>query len=155
MNTVLVIDDSPHMHRLYRTALQRPGYRLLIAASGSTLGLNFGSIVTNRADVMLAGEGSVFMPIDALADNSGAFTIVAGRDFTTAGGLLNSGSLTVGAASDLAVSGDLSLSDGSTLTIELANDASAEGYGECSPPPAWPCSTAILKPCLHRRSTSG
>ncbi|HEV2294512.1 MAG TPA: response regulator [Tepidisphaeraceae bacterium] len=35
MNTILAIDDSPHMHRLYRTALQRPGYRLLIAASGA------------------------------------------------------------------------------------------------------------------------
>lgn len=35
MNTILAIDDSPHMHRLYRTALQRPGFRLLTAASGA------------------------------------------------------------------------------------------------------------------------
>lgn len=35
MSTILAIDDSPEMHRLYRIALQRPGYRLCFAKSGS------------------------------------------------------------------------------------------------------------------------
>ena len=35
MSTILVIDDNPDMHRLYKTALQRPGYRLLQASSGA------------------------------------------------------------------------------------------------------------------------
>ena len=35
MSTILVIDDNPEMHRLYKAALQRPGYRLLQASSGA------------------------------------------------------------------------------------------------------------------------
>ncbi len=34
-STILVVDDSPEMHRLYRIALNRPEYRLLTATSGS------------------------------------------------------------------------------------------------------------------------
>jgi CheY-like chemotaxis protein len=35
MGHVLVVDDNPGMHQLYRVALQRTGYRLLTATSGS------------------------------------------------------------------------------------------------------------------------
>ena len=35
MTTVLVIDDNPDMHRLYRAALAAPGRRLLTAGSGA------------------------------------------------------------------------------------------------------------------------
>ena len=35
MSTVLIVDDNPQMHRLYRTALSRSGYRLLVAGTGS------------------------------------------------------------------------------------------------------------------------
>lgn len=35
MSTVLIVDDNPQMHRLYRTALQRGGYRLLVASNGT------------------------------------------------------------------------------------------------------------------------
>ena len=35
MSTILVVDDNPQMHQLYRTALARSGYRLLVANSGA------------------------------------------------------------------------------------------------------------------------
>lgn len=35
MSTILAIDDSPEMHRLYRVALERPGHRLRLASSGA------------------------------------------------------------------------------------------------------------------------
>jgi CheY-like chemotaxis protein len=35
MGIVLVVDDNPGMHQLYRVALQRTGYRLLTATSGA------------------------------------------------------------------------------------------------------------------------
>jgi CheY-like chemotaxis protein len=35
MSTILVVDDNPQMHQLYRTALARSGYRLLVAGSGA------------------------------------------------------------------------------------------------------------------------
>jgi CheY-like chemotaxis protein len=35
MSTILVVDDNPQMHQLYRAALARSGYRLLVANSGA------------------------------------------------------------------------------------------------------------------------
>ena len=35
MSTILVVDDNPQMHQLYRVALARSGYRLLVANSGA------------------------------------------------------------------------------------------------------------------------
>ena len=35
MSSILVVDDNPQMHQLYRTALARSGYRLLVANSGA------------------------------------------------------------------------------------------------------------------------
>ena len=35
MSTILVVDDNPQMHQLYRVALARSGYRLLVASSGA------------------------------------------------------------------------------------------------------------------------
>ena len=35
MSTVLIVDDNPEMHRLYRTALHRSGYRLMAASTGA------------------------------------------------------------------------------------------------------------------------
>ena len=35
MSTILVVDDNPQMHQLYRAALARSGYRLLVASSGA------------------------------------------------------------------------------------------------------------------------
>ena len=43
MQTILTIDDSVEMHQLYRTVLQRPGRRLLIAQSGCEALLVMGS----------------------------------------------------------------------------------------------------------------
>jgi CheY-like chemotaxis protein len=43
MGNVLVIDDNDAMHQLYRVALQRTGFRLLTAKSGSEALLVMGS----------------------------------------------------------------------------------------------------------------
>ena len=49
MGNILAIDDSPEMHRLYRIALARPGYRLRIASSGAeallVLGNHFPDVI--------------------------------------------------------------------------------------------------------------
>jgi hypothetical protein len=65
------------------------------------------NITTNQGDVTLNGIGSIFTSIDALADNQGSFSVLNGRDFTTAGNLSNSGLLTIGTESDFLVSGNL------------------------------------------------
>ncbi len=49
MSNILVADDSPEMHRLYRTALERSGYRLRFASSGSeallVMGMHFPDLI--------------------------------------------------------------------------------------------------------------
>ena len=49
MSTVLVIDDSPEMHRLYRTVLHGTGHRLVTARSGAeallVMGMHFPELV--------------------------------------------------------------------------------------------------------------
>lgn len=77
--------------------------------NGATLAFaaSSGGIATNQAKVTLRGPASVFVPINALADNQGSFAIMDGREFVTAGDLWNSGTLTVGADSSLTVNGVL------------------------------------------------
>ncbi|MGA2799596.1 MAG: PEP-CTERM sorting domain-containing protein [Thermoguttaceae bacterium] len=76
------------------------------ARSNSTINITTGSnIITNQGDVTLDGLASTFTNINSLANNQGNFSVLNGRNFTTAGD--NSGTVTVGSGSDLEVAGDL------------------------------------------------
>jgi hypothetical protein len=65
------------------------------------------AITTNAASVWLQGPDASFAAIDTLADNRGSFRLTGGHQFTTLGGLTNSGDLFVGAGSTLQVQGPL------------------------------------------------
>jgi Ca2+-binding RTX toxin-like protein len=67
-----------------------PAGTLLFSLAGTV------DIQNNEADVTLNGAGSSFTRIDALQNNSGAFRVIGGRDFTTAGAFTNSGTLQLG-----------------------------------------------------------
>ncbi len=79
------------------------GGRYLAYGSGTnannpaTLSFGGGNIVTNNASVLLAGANSVFNEINAVAavGASGQFSLLNGRNFTTAGALTNAGSIGV------------------------------------------------------------
>ncbi len=76
--------------------------------ANSSLNITTGvNINTNQGDVNLDGIGSTFTKINTLANNQGNFSILNGRNFTTAGDLDNSGTVTVGSGSDFEVSGNL------------------------------------------------
>jgi CheY-like chemotaxis protein len=49
MGNILVVDDNPGMHQLYRVALQRTGYRVLTATSGAdallVMGMHFPDLI--------------------------------------------------------------------------------------------------------------
>jgi hypothetical protein len=76
--------------------------------ANSILNISTGSnINTNQGDVTLDGLASTFTNINSLANNQGNFSVLNGRNFTTAGDLANSGTVTVGSGSDLEVAGDL------------------------------------------------
>ena len=78
-------------------------------ASPTTLSLGGGSIVTNNANVVLSGSGSVFNEINAVAaiGSSGSLQLQNGRSFTTAGALTNAGAIVLSGSSTLTVSGSL------------------------------------------------
>lgn len=84
--------------------------------AGATLDIaSGGNILTNQAQVSLSGVGSTFAKINALADNQGGFSILEGRSFITAGDLLNSGTLTVGAGSVLTLKNNGTLASTGTI----------------------------------------
>ena len=68
------------------------------AAAPSTLVVGSGAITSNAATVVLSGPGARFDQLTGLNSNSGSLTIDAGQRFT-AGQLLNTGTLVVGADS--------------------------------------------------------
>lgn len=87
-----------------------------VVMAGSTLDIaSGGNIVTNQAYVSLNGAGSTFAKFNALADNQGGFALLAGRDFTTASNLLNSGTLTVGQGSTLTLKNNGTLTSSGTI----------------------------------------
>ena len=96
----------------------------------STLSFGTRTFATNAADVTLSGTNSTFAAIAPLAVNSGSFTVTAGRDFSTAGALSNTGRLAAGAASDLTITGDLTAGAASVLAVELSSAATNESYGQ-------------------------
>jgi hypothetical protein len=78
-----------------------------------------GNITENQATVTMSGINSNFPAFNTLAKNQSSFSILNGRGFITAGDLQNSGLLTVGQGSNLKVSGNLSLLDAGSLTLEI------------------------------------
>ena len=77
------------------------------ALNGSTLVFPSGtSIATNQASITLDGAGATIAAISGLSSNSGSFSLTDGGGFTTSGNFSNTGSLTIGAGSTLAVTGD-------------------------------------------------
>ena len=108
--------------------------------------MSFGTpspIAINAANVTLSGVNSVFSEINSLAENNGTFSVLAGRNFTTAAALANSGVLTVDGGSGFSVTGALTGSGqtavlgSSTLTADaIYQDALDIGAG----------STVVIRP---------
>jgi RHS repeat-associated protein len=97
---------------------------------GSTLNLaNAGTITTNNANVTLSGPGSTFTPINGITANTGSFSILGGGKVTTAGAFSNQGSLTIGVASTLNVSGNYSQTSSASLAVQIAGTAGSGQFG--------------------------
>jgi hypothetical protein len=84
------------------------------------------SITTNQANVTLDGADSVFAALNNLASNEGSFSLLGGRDFTSAGDWNNSGSLTVAANSTLTVNGTFTQAANGSLTVQLGGTAAGQ-----------------------------
>jgi fibronectin-binding autotransporter adhesin len=103
------------------------------AYANSTISLP-GSVTTNAATVVLDGAGSGFSAFNSVATNNGEFEIIGGRTFSTAGPLINAGTLLTGTGSALAVNGLLTQNSSGTLAGSGTFSATAlELSGTISP----------------------
>ena len=109
--------------------------------ANSTMRLAGVNIITNNADILLSGPGSniynatsgTTSALANFAHNAGAFTITQGRNFTTPGGLLNSGRLTVGPDSTLTLGGGGTLISTGTLAGVGTISGNVESSGTLAP----------------------
>ena len=113
------------------------------ASGGGILRLQNGGspadITTNAATIILDGATShiydngsgTASALAGLATNAvaGSLTVQNGYNFTTVGALSNSGTLTVGAGSKLAVSGNYTQASGGTLAIAINGTTAVTNYG--------------------------
>ncbi len=80
-----------------------------------------GGITINQANVTLSGPNANFPAINQLADNQGSFSLLALRQFTTAGDLSNEGTITLDAGSTLHVAGNFTAADAAASTGSAGN----------------------------------
>ena len=100
------------------------------AAGAATLildGSNLPTNVTNAATISLSGPNSAFPVINALSDNQGTFSLLALRQFTTAGDLSNEGTLFLDAGCTLHVIGDFTASGASSSSSSSSASSPAAG----------------------------
>ncbi len=95
--------------------------------NGSTLDLVGNTITTNAATIILQGAGSTFAAVDGLSINAaaGTFQLASGRNFTTAAGFTNNGTLSVGPGTQFTASqsfaqGSSTITGGGTVRINGA-----------------------------------
>ena len=70
---------------------------LSTGSAATTPGLGGNNVTTNAATVVLSGANSVFAELGALSDNRGSLSLLALRQFATAGDLSNEGTITLDA----------------------------------------------------------
>ena len=87
---------------------------------------NYGNLTVNQANVTLNGPNAAFPPINALTDNQGSLSLLALRQFTTAGDLSNEGTIVLDAGSTLHVAGSYT-GDGSTPAASSTHQTGGNG----------------------------
>ncbi len=94
--------------------------------NGATLAFDGYTINTNQADVFLRGPNSTFPAFNSLSDNQGSFSLLALRQFTTAGALSNEGDIALDAGTTLHVAGAFTASGtNSELAITVGGTATS------------------------------
>ncbi len=101
------------------------------ALGGSTIQFPTGTGLTaNQADVTLSGAGASMPALANLATNAETFSVLGGATFTTPGNLSNTGTVTVGPASTLAVGGNYTQAGAGTLEVQLGGAPASGRFGQ-------------------------
>ncbi len=114
------------------TVVQRTGSSLTggtwSVGAGATLSLG-GLITDSAANITLDGATAAFPALNTLANNTGSFTILDGRNFSSPGDFTNAGKLTVGAGSMLTVSGNYTQTAAGSYTLQIGSDPTGNQVG--------------------------
>jgi uncharacterized membrane protein len=101
-----------------------------IAKGGATLSFPNGtSINNNAANVTMDGAGSTISGIQSLAVNAGVFVVSHGANFSTSADLTNNGSIIIGPASKLSVTGNYTQGSTGSLDCELGGTPASGNLG--------------------------
>jgi hypothetical protein len=101
-----------------------------VVRTDATLDLDdYGHLTCNDATVVLNGPDSEFSNLVGLADNSGSFSPLNGRVFSTTGSLANSGELRLGEAARLNVAGDFTNGPSGTVYEDIADRPGSGLFG--------------------------
>jgi hypothetical protein len=106
-----------------------------VIGSGATLQFSaYGNLKTigTLAAVTLSSPTAVFTNLAGLTSNLGAFSLLGGITFTTAGDFNNSGTLTLGPGSTLAVNGSFVQTAAGTLNVQIGGTAASPTAGTIS-----------------------
>jgi hypothetical protein len=97
----------------------------------ATLTLNGGvALNSNNGNITLSGASPVFTNITNLGANGGSFSLLNGTNFTTTGNLSNTGTLVIGPASILTVTGNFTQTSTGTLDILLGDVPPSGQFGQ-------------------------
>jgi RHS repeat-associated protein len=100
-------------------------------SAGCTIDLAAAAAITaNNAQVVLDGPGSTFLKLNTLAANVGSLSFLNGRSLTTTGAFSNTGALTVGVGSTLAVMGNYTQSTAAALNVQLGGAPDSGQFGQ-------------------------
>jgi RHS repeat-associated protein len=88
-----------------------------------------GSLTTNQGEIVLSGPSSTFSQINTLGNNQGSLTLDAGRSLSPPAGFSNSGELTLGPGSTLAVNGAFAQVGGGSVTLQIGGSPGSGQYG--------------------------
>jgi RHS repeat-associated protein len=89
-----------------------------------------GNITTSNASVTLNGPGAAWAALNTLTTNNGTLDLEGGKTFTVASDFTNNGSLILGPASTLAISGKYAQGPNATLTTEIAGQPASGLFGK-------------------------
>lgn len=106
---------------MFGSTLMGGTWRVIATDAPAQLLLTGSNILTNFANVTLSGPGASFPRINFMSVNAGTFRIAGGKTFTTFSSLANSGTVSIGPASKLHVSGGFTQSSAGITRLEVGS----------------------------------
>jgi uncharacterized delta-60 repeat protein len=110
-------------------------WQIGMGSTAATLSITSAPALTTlgaSANVTLDGPSTTFANLSGLTTDQGSFSLLGGKSFTTAGSFTNSGKLTLGPGSVLAVKGSFTETSTGKLTVQIGGTNASPTIGSIS-----------------------